>query len=112
MSWSTSEPSGVGLRIRTTTIGRHLEISVAGEVDLANVEALRRTLSGVELADVDAVALDLQGLTFCDSAGCHALLKLERTARLSGRRVTIHDPTPTVAKVLTILDPDIAHAFA
>jgi anti-sigma B factor antagonist len=111
MTWSPSEPSQIQCHVRTFASGRRLEISIAGEVDLANAGVLRHTLCSVDLDGVDAVTLELSGLTFCDSIGCQVLLTFEHEARLSGRRTRISGATPIVSKVLTILAPDIGQAF-
>jgi anti-anti-sigma regulatory factor len=64
---------------------------------------LRAQLSVVELGETEAVHLDLQQLTFCDSEGTRVLIRFLRRAQLLGHRATIRGATPLLRKVLVLL---------
>ena len=88
------------------TTARHgvVWIVVRGEADLSTLEHLRTSLAEIELDRGSLVYLDLRLLTFCDSASCLTLLRFERQKRAAGHDVRIHRPTPTVRKVMSILE--------
>jgi anti-anti-sigma factor len=91
------------LKINVTATATAVRIEICGEVDLSNRDTLIAALAATDLDATDAVELDLRQLTFCDSAGCWALLMFEREARLSGHPTNIYGATRTVQRVLTIL---------
>ena len=91
------------LNIQFTTTATALRIQVSGEVDLSNRDTFIATLAAIEFDTADAVQLDLRQLTFCDSAGCCALIWFERESRLSGHPTHIRGANRTVQRVLTLL---------
>jgi anti-sigma B factor antagonist len=91
----------------TTEEARAL-VRLTGELDLATapeliacVERLARTGR--------TVALDLSGLTFCDSSGFNAFVHLQRRCRNDGTDFVLHAPPPTVLRVLQLAYAD--HMF-
>ena len=77
--------------IETTTDG----LTVAGELDVATVPAIRRAL---EAFAGRAVTLDLAGLTFMDSTGIKALL----STRKAGTDVRIVNPSIHIRLLLEL----------
>lgn len=73
-------------------------IRLAGELDISTVPVLEQSLDG--LVD-DPLILELTDLTFLDSTGLRAILRLARTHADRGRLV-LRAPTPRVLEVLTI----------
>jgi anti-sigma B factor antagonist len=71
-------------------------ISVVGELDVSSVDALKAIVGD---GDTDLV-VDLGAVTFIDSAGIVALLSAQETARTSGRRFVVDEPSPFVERVL------------
>lgn len=73
-----------------------LVISISGEVDMSNVQAVEARLRGL-LADApDRVVVDLSALTFVDSSGIAVLLRVaEKIARLE-----LRNPSSTVARII------------
>jgi anti-sigma B factor antagonist len=63
---------------------------VTGDVDAVTAPTLRQSLvETLAHPDVTDVLLDLSGVTFLDSAGLTALVVADRTARATGRALTV-----------------------
>ena len=110
-----SRPSGEcthPLRVATTRRAGDAWIELRGELDIATLNQLRVALLGVDLADVDAIFLDLHQLTFCDVTGSKLLLQFDCVALTSGHETTFVGATPTTRKVLTLLATCREPAFA
>jgi anti-anti-sigma factor len=76
-------------------------LSVAGELDLATAEELTRRLDAIGQGDGD-LTLEASGLSFVDSTGVRALLRVAE--RLQGRgRLILRSPTPAVRRVLRLM---------
>lgn len=71
-------------------------ITLAGDLDMATTPSLIRALAEVEERP-QPIVLDLDGLTFIDSHGIHALLRHARSHRLVLAR-----PGPNVARVFEL----------
>jgi anti-anti-sigma factor len=90
------------LRLHTSRAGDTATVSVAGEIDL-------HTVAGLEAEAVRAIEqtparliLDLAEVTFCDSQGLAALVRVDRLARTRGGHLTIVNATRIVARVMQI----------
>lgn len=112
MTWSSIDVSPLHLRVVAMLTARALVISIDGEVDVSNADELGRVLSRISFEEAESVTVDLRGLTFSDSAGCHELARLERAVRRTGRRTAILGASPVIAKVMTVLWPDVAQVLA
>src|SRR5688572_24399667 len=91
------------LQIQVTATATALRIQIGGEVDVHNRDTLKTALAAIDFDAADAVILDLRQLTFCDTAGCWALLVFEREARLSGHPTNVHGATSAVHWLLSFL---------
>ena len=100
------------LRVATTRRARDVWIEIRGELDIATLNQLRDALSGIDLADVDAIFLDLRQLTFCDVIGSKLLLQFECAAQTSGHATTFVGAGPTTRKVLTLVATGRKPTFA
>jgi anti-anti-sigma factor len=60
-------------------------VSLAGEYDLSNVDALNDALQEVLSDETASCLLDLSGVSFMDSSVIHALLRWSKEAQVSGR---------------------------
>jgi anti-anti-sigma factor len=78
---------------------------VTGELDLGTIGGLQ---SAVEerLGPGARVALDLEGLRFCDSTGLGAIIKLHRRLADAGGVLALCAPGPRVHDVLAISGVD------
>lgn len=80
-----------------------LTLTLVGELDLASAEALRGAVTdAVKSEEVDAILLDLGGLTFLDSTGIGTLVAGWRQAGDSGKRLHIDKAHGMVREVLRI----------
>jgi len=78
-------------------------VILVGEIDMADAEPLQEFLSGV-VGRLRHVELDMRGVRFIDSAGCHALLQVARHAADIGGRITVVTTRGPVQKVLALLE--------
>jgi stage II sporulation protein AA (anti-sigma F factor antagonist) len=78
-------------------------VTLHGELDLDNVEALMHDLGPVlRRDDLPTVVFDLADLTFMDSSGISALV---RTVG-AGKTVRLRHPTPIIRELLTLMGLD------
>ncbi|MFL6023720.1 MAG: STAS domain-containing protein [Marmoricola sp.] len=84
-------------------------ITLAGEVDIATVgdflDAAQQCLAG----NATLIEVDLGGVTFIDSSGLGALVRLRNQARSRGADVALVRVPETVARVLEVTG--LAEAF-
>ena len=83
---------------------RHVVVRVTGEVDLANAEVLGADVRRAVENTTFALALDLTGTTYVDSAGVRLLFDL--AAELRSRRqelVVVVQPRSALARILGIV---------
>ena len=65
-------------------------LTVYGEIDVANVaEELERSLAAARELGPKRIVVDLDGLSFMDSTGLHALLLARRDARSVGCEIAL-----------------------
>jgi anti-sigma B factor antagonist len=86
-------------RTGTTSVG-----VLAGEIDLASIDALEAAITATEqdaAADGDVV-LDMSGVTFLDSSGLRVLVTANDRLAGAGSRLVIRRPSASVLRVLEI----------
>lgn len=76
--------------------------TVSGELDLADADALRKTLTD-QLADGVSLVIDLRELQFIGSTGIGALLAVRDEADRTAATVAVVATTPSVLRPLTLL---------
>ena len=84
----------------------HTVLRVSGDLDL---ETAPRLLAGAEphlVAADEGLIIDLSALTFIDSSGLSALIRINQRVSAIGRRLTIITPAPQVAKAFEITGLD------
>ncbi len=69
--------------------GEELHVTLAGELDISNVEKFEQDLMELEQPRPPLVVLDLRSVRFIDSTGLSLLLNADARARRQGRHVTI-----------------------
>ncbi len=81
-------------------------VTVAGDVDLLNVAALRRCLGETLIEGCRRLVVDMSEVTFIDSAGLGALVAAWKRARVLRADLVVWRPSPPVTTVLglTALD--------
>lgn len=75
----------MNLELSSRWSGRHLVVSVAGEIDIVTAGAFENGLTEALMRcrenDGERVIADLRGVTFMDARGLTALLRADRKAR-------------------------------
>jgi anti-anti-sigma factor len=77
-------------------------LAVAGEIDLATCDSLVDAVNDAMTADLDALDIDLSGVTFCGSAGISAFLMVRRRAQEDGKTLRLVNPSSWIKRVFTI----------
>jgi anti-sigma B factor antagonist len=77
-------------------------LSVAGEVDMDTAESLYERATALVDAGARILVLDLAGVTFCDSLGVSALVRVYRHAIGLGCRLRVANLRGHIAHVLRI----------
>jgi anti-anti-sigma factor len=92
------------VRVETSVDGDTAVVALAGEIDLSNVEAVRRVIDA-HLDAADRLVVDLCDLTYIDSAGIALLFALSERLETRGQElhVVVPDPSP-VRRVLMFTD--------
>jgi anti-anti-sigma factor len=73
---------------------------IGGEIDLATAPALEQAAGTLLSERPRTLVLDLAGVPFCDSSGIGVLVRLYNRATVTGSRLTLRRPTPTVRAIL------------
>jgi anti-anti-sigma factor len=107
-SWQTGNPDGSDdlLHFDFERDGTKETLYVTGEVDIGTVTMLERAVASRLDGQGGAFCLDVSALSFMDSAGAHALVRLHDRLRDLGRRLVVSSPTPQVRRILEILGLD------
>ena len=79
-----------------------VRVVLAGELDLASVDAFTGKLAQAEAGKPEVVEIDLRGLTFMDSTGLAQLFAANRRARAAGRRIVILKGPGPIDRVLAL----------
>jgi anti-anti-sigma factor len=80
------------LRYEVEPRDRSVTVRLAGELDLATVEAFSAKSHDLLAEGFEHLVLDLRGLTFMDSSGLRAVLQLHHEAGTSARLEIIDGP--------------------
>jgi anti-sigma B factor antagonist len=81
---------------RTSDGSEPLVISIGGEVDMSNVQAVESALRAVLVDSPELVVFDLSDLSFIDSSGIAVLLRVaEKLGRLE-----LRNPSTTVQRII------------
>jgi anti-sigma B factor antagonist len=80
-----------------------MTLTVTGELDLASADALREAVTeAVKSDEVDAILVDLEGLTFLDSTGIGTLVAGWRQASDCGKQLRVDKAHGMAREVLRI----------
>jgi anti-sigma B factor antagonist len=96
------DEAGETLTIGRTEEGSGAVLHLRGELDMATAAtAIQEVAAAAESSPT--VAVDLSGLTFIDSSGLNALVRIRRlTDPEAGRAVTLRAPSAAIRKALDI----------
>jgi anti-anti-sigma factor len=92
----------MSLTVSAAQHGGHAVLVVAGELDLATAPQLADTALAMVDASVGDLVVDAGGLTFCDSSGLTAFVRVTNRLAEDGRRLAIAGAPPIVHRVLEI----------
>ncbi len=90
------------LTIHSVHVDGAVRLVLAGEVDCATAPLLRRELDSAFAAGPRTVTVDLEAVTFLDSAGLSALAIAHRTATGQGTGLRVLVGTRAVARALHV----------
>lgn len=99
------------LDVRCHDDGAQRWIELTGELDIATVALLERTLGHASHSGFREVVLDISGLDFIDSAGIHALLRAQRAAAASHQRLCLTQPPGQIERVFELTGARAVLAF-
>lgn len=85
--------------------GRLTVAAIAGELDLTSAAEAYVSVTGL-LADHPDLIVDLSGVTFCDSTGFNALLRLRRRFLEAGGWPALAAPPAQIGRLLTLTGAD------
>ncbi len=102
MTTVSPRPTADLLTVDTVTGDGTARVVCAGEVDCSTAPALRRALDGALAGPVRVVTVDLEAVTFLDSAGLSVLAVSHRTAVQAGTRLRVLVGTRAVTRALQV----------
>lgn len=79
-------------------------VELAGELDLTNAHEVERRLE--QIAGSGGLVVDLNRVTFVDSAALHMLFRVARRLGTTQRFGIVLEPTALIARTLTIVGLD------
>ncbi|MFD7701569.1 STAS domain-containing protein [Streptomyces caelestis] len=94
------------LTITTSPTPAALVLEVAGDLDHTNAQRLRRAARQATLPAGRLLAVDLGGLSFCDSSGITALIAVRSHAVSVGARVVLVDVSVNMRRLLNMTGLD------
>lgn len=92
------------LRCRFDRNGTAETLYVTGELDMATAPILEHTVAGALDGQGGEFHLDISALTFMDSTGADALLRVHKRVESLGRRLVLVSPTGAVHRVFEVMD--------
>ncbi|MDL4813133.1 STAS domain-containing protein [Actinomadura opuntiae] len=83
-------------------IGSWLVVEVTGELDLATAPGLLDQVGRlIALTTSPCIALEMSGVTFCDSSGINAVVRLWKRTKAVDGQIMVLCPRPRLAELLT-----------
>jgi anti-sigma B factor antagonist len=96
------EPAG--MVVRALREGNAFQFSLYGELGLASVRVLERRIQMAQSSRAERIVLDLSGLEFIDSAGLHALVRVQENLREAGKDLALLRGPRAVQQVFELND--------
>jgi len=91
------------LTIERRDDARGVVLVLSGELDMISAPELAGTLDDVLAQPHARVMLDLNGLSFVDSAGVSVLIKAKKAATTHGRTLVLRRPTEQLERVFALV---------
>ena len=98
------------MRIEVTKGDRSARLALHGELDIGSADTAVRALRELLGRDLDAVVIDLSGLTFMDSTGVKFLVTGRNRARAAGIELSLVRGGEAVRRVLMVSGVDALFA--
>ncbi|SNS44638.1 anti-sigma B factor antagonist [Geodermatophilus saharensis] len=102
MTTVSPRPTSDLLTVETVPADGAVRVVCAGEVDCSTAPALRRALDDAFAGAPRAVVVDLEAVTFLDSAGLSVLAVAHRTADQAGSPMRVLVGTRAVSRALQV----------
>jgi anti-anti-sigma factor len=109
MSWRT-QPSTPALEVRDAPLAGAPGLAVIGEVDMATGPVLEKALDRVIRGTTGVLVIDIESVTFMDSAGINVLLRARALLGREERDVILICPPGSVLHSLEVIR--VAELFA
>lgn len=77
-------------------------LELKGEIDMSNVPLLDKAIAELEKGELASIEIDLAGVSFIDSSGIRAFLKIGERSPDRTPKVTFGAPSKAVSRVLDI----------
>ncbi len=90
------------LTFRSERDAGQASLAVTGEIDMITAESLYQQARAMVADDTQVLVLDLAGVTFCDSLGVAALVRIYRHSNGVGCRLRLTNLREPVAHVIQI----------
>ena len=91
------------LSINRSDDAEGIVLVLAGELDLATAPALEQSLNEIISSGNGRILLDLNDLSFVDSAGVTVLIRAKRDAEERGRPLVLRRPTEQLHSVFAVV---------
>ncbi len=93
----------IRLELREVRSEGRLTIELEGEVDLACAQILADALTAIDASALDAVVVDLSGLTFIDSTGLRAIIAGKSHCAEQGADFLLVPGPPQVQRLFAVV---------
>ncbi|MER6817205.1 STAS domain-containing protein [Spirillospora sp. NPDC000708] len=91
---------GLNLIVGVGLAGPWWVVELSGELDVTTAPAVIDQVAELVMTDRTQVALELSQVTFCDSSGLNAFVRLWKHAQAAGGELVLVSPRPRVAELL------------
>jgi anti-sigma B factor antagonist len=96
-------PVPIDLLIQRNDDAEGVVLTLSGELDLASAPELEQRLQEILAESPRRLLLDLNQLTFVDSAGVSVLIRAKKDAEASGCRVVLRRATAQLHRVFSVV---------
>lgn len=90
--------------VKFDRVGRLLTVYVASELDAELAPSVGELVLAEHRSDDDEVALDLSGVSFCDSSGLRMIFRLHQALDSDLCGFAICNPSAAVQRILDMVD--------
>ena len=77
-------------------------VVLRGDVDMATVDQVERAAWDLVDAGHATLTVDMSGVSFCDSAGINALVRIKKACNASGGQFAVSSPQPQILHVIAV----------